>query len=334
MRHIILTSLIILFISFFINPQTGTHYSDWEKSIICLQGATDSSEIFMEKMRTGEISWQEYINLTSGKSRDIRYHGTAIFVENDSNYYLITARHVLFDSLKAGYYIRSELAKLDKSWMYEENKKRIIEYGLNTIFGIIYFVPTLQEVKKNIKLHDLPFLMNLGAGANAIKSYTFSDIDLDIAVISLRDHFREFADNLLSLGYEPIPFSVIRDEPLSIGTEVFTIGFPNINSLLNYLPDDSWYASALMMHSYAFGKVSQLDSDLKYFRVDLSVYPGNSGGPIIENDHIVGIVNAQPLLNSQYIPFAICIKAKFIKEIFNQQIQKDKLYKDFLKGYR
>lgn len=334
MKHIILTLLIIFFPLLFSNPQTLKHYSDWEKSIICLQGATDSSEIFWEKMRTGEISWQEYTNLTVSKSRDIRYHGTAIFVENDSNYYLITARHVLFDSLKAGYYIRSELAKLDKSWRYEESKKRIIDYGLNKIFSIVYFVPTLREAKKNIKLYDLPFLMNLGVGPSDIGYYTFSAIDLDIAVISLRDHFREFADNLLTLGYEPLPFSVFRDEPTSIGTEVFTMGFPNINSLLKNLPANPWYASTLMMQSYAFGKISQLDSNLPYFKADLSVYPGNSGGPIIENDQIVGIVNAQPLLGSQHIPFAICIKAKFIKEIFNQQIKKDKLDKDYSRGFR
>lgn len=62
----------------------------------------------------------------------------------------------------------------------------------------------------------------------------------------------------------------------------------------------------------------------------MSIYPGNSGGPIIEVDKIVGIVSAQPTIPVEEseelrtrIPFGKIIKAKFIAELLSIQEQKD-----------
>ena len=58
--------------------------------------------------------------------------------------------------------------------------------------------------------------------------------------------------------------------------------------------------------------------------------PGNSGGAIIKNDKLIGIVSQQPNFplqdnndnyypNTAYrLPYAIAIKAKYIIELLNQ----------------
>jgi len=73
-----------------------------------------------------------------------------------------------------------------------------------------------------------------------------------------------------------------------------------------------------------------LHNVLPFYWVDMSIYPGNSGGPIIEIDKIVGIVSAQPTIPVEEseelrtrIPFGKIIKAKFIAELLSIQEQKD-----------
>jgi hypothetical protein len=70
--------------------------------------------------------------------------------------------------------------------------------------------------------------------------------------------------------------------------------------------------------------------ELPFFWADMSIYPGNSGGPVIEGDKIVGIVSGQPTIPVEdseklrtRIPFGKIIKAKFIADLLSIQEQKD-----------
>ena len=74
-----------------------------------------------------------------------------------------------------------------------------------------------------------------------------------------------------------------------------------------------------------------LHNELPFCWVDMSIYPGNSGGPVIEGGKIVGIVSGQPTIPVEEseklrtrIPFGKIIKAKFIPELLAIQEQKDK----------
>ncbi|OGU50797.1 MAG: hypothetical protein A2006_10330 [Ignavibacteria bacterium GWC2_35_8] len=55
----------------------------------------------------------------------------------------------------------------------------------------------------------------------------------------------------------------------------------------------------------------------------MSVYPGNSGSPVIQDDKLVGIVSAQPLLENQRVLFAIVIKAEFIRSLLDNLYKRD-----------
>jgi len=294
----------------------------WKRAVIHLEGAADSVEIsekiekqrmLDEKLKNGEIS-QEDLNtqlhiLSLGGTRDIRCRGTAIFLKNDSRYYLLTARHVLYDE------------------------------KLNNIFGIIFRVPSYDEVvlQKEDSSSDKNFLMNLGTGAPSTLPYIFSDPALDLAIISLRGPFySQFAENLIKNGYIPISIDDIAEEPSQEGVEVFTIGFPGAMSgigLRNLHPASAaWASNIYSLPVTTFGRVAMLHKELSNYWVDMSIYPGNSGGPIIENNKLVGIVSQQASIPidgmstaNVRIPFGKIIKAKYLLELIKIQEQKDNI---------
>jgi hypothetical protein len=189
------------------------------------------------------------------------------------------------------------------------------------------------------------FLMNLRAGIYEMASYTFSAPEIDLAIISLDSStiYSPFANNLISSGYNPITLDDIGEEPSMEGTDVFSVGYPASIAVLGQLPlhpiSKIWRSPYISLPIIAFGKVSMKHNLLPYFWCDISIYPGNSGGPIIENEKIVGIVSQQPQIPSDIyhgqtqektpfiamtrIPFGKIIKAKFIKAILEEQIQKD-----------
>ncbi|OGU38388.1 MAG: hypothetical protein A2315_11725 [Ignavibacteria bacterium RIFOXYB2_FULL_35_12] len=110
----------VLNISFFYTfPQDSSEvFQRWKKSVIHIECATDSKlEKFRENIKRGEINPVEFME------RDKRYHGTALFIEHKGLLYLITARHVVNDALRA------ELEKSD-----------------HHIFGMIYRVPCFMKL--------------------------------------------------------------------------------------------------------------------------------------------------------------------------------------------
>jgi len=188
----------------------------------------------------------------------------------------------------------------------------------------------LYEIINKDQLIGMNFLMNLDAGGSEF--YRFSEKDIDLAVISLNSPFHKlFAKTILDLGFEPISSEKIIDQPTSEGSDIYSIGFPSVTSVLldrRKLIDrrilnsnwESWFASE---PTFSFGKVAMLNRILNYFLCDMSVYPGNSGSPVIQDDKLVGIVSAQPLLENQRVLFAIVIKAEFIRSLLDNLYKRD-----------
>jgi S1-C subfamily serine protease len=176
--------------------------------------------------------------------------------------------------------------------------------------------------------------MNLGAGASFTVPYTFSSPDLDLALVSLDQRDERFAEELISLGYSPIPSELIEDGPSSEGAEVFTVGFPSATALLGQISQHPasahWSSSHLSLPVFSWGKVSMLHAQLPFYWCDMSIYPGNSGGPVIENGKLVGVVSAQATLPIDdapqvrtRIPFGKIIKTCFVKQLLETQEAKD-----------
>lgn len=71
---------------------------------------------------------------------------------------------------------------------------------------------------------------------------------------------------------------------------------------------------------------------LPFFWGDISIYGGNSGGPVVTNDGLIGIVSEQATIPVEKvpgvkvrIPFAKITKAKYVRELLDIQIQKDRI---------
>lgn len=321
----------------------------WKKAVIHIESATDSEHFYdktkrdtelIEKFKSEEISREKFMEerlLIWDVSRDQRLWGTALFLIYKSKRYLVTARHVVWDKKSAEREFQEEK---ERAMSFPENQRRdmlqsALESQQNRIFSIIFRVPSLEEIISNNEDSIPPFLMNLGAGLTASHPYTFSPKDIDLAIISLdRGHlYSQFADELLERGYKPLSYEDINDEPTQEGSEVFTVGFPGsisfIGTLKRHPAEVKWASDMYSLPAFAFGKVSMLSEELFYFWADMSVYPGNSGGPVIEDDKLVGIVTGQPTVPSSVdsirvrIPFALIVKAKYLFDLIEQQEQKD-----------
>lgn len=316
----------------------------WKKAVVHLECATDSVHFSDRNKLIGDlkiqlsenkISQKEFAEQISFSSRDIRFQGTAIFFKDKNKHYLITARHVLWDELSAKRELDKELKTLQTSSpSYQNELENCTQRALDKIFGIIFRVPSLDEVLNGGKAKA--FLMNLGAGAPYTTPYVFSNQHFDLAMISLDQRNSEFTKELLDNGYEPISLNDISDEPSKEGCEIMAVGFPGATSLIGqqelHPANKSWASNSYSLPVFSFGRVSLLHQNLNFFWADMSIYPGNSGGPIIENNKLVGIVSAQAVIpiesNDQMglstrIPFGKIIKAKYIKELLVRQIEKD-----------
>ena len=164
--------------------------------------------------------------------------------------------------------------------------------------------------------------------------YTFSTPALDLAVISLDQRDSQFADQLLKLGYQPVESEILDQQPPREGREVFTVGYPSSTALLGQVTQDparSQSSSAYFsLPVFTFGRVAMVREKLPFFWVDMSIDAGNSGGPVIQDGKLVGIVSKQattpvegsPTLRTR-IPFGIVVQSKYIFELLTIQSEKD-----------
>jgi S1-C subfamily serine protease len=318
--------------------------SKWKRAVIHLECATDSEHFYdrikrIDQQRTlleqGQISHEQFAEELAGRSRDIRFHGTALFLSHAGRRYLLTARHVVWDEMAAKRELEEE-AQRAQSWpehMQQDLLHSAVERAQNNIFSIIFRVPSVDEVIA--KKEHREFLMNLGAGASFTVPYTFSDPELDLALISLDQRNTRFADELQDVGFTPISSDDIADGPDSEGQEVFTVGYPSATALIGQVSQHPasahWSSSHFSLPVFSFGKVSMYHDALPFFWADMSIYPGNSGGPLIGNDRLVGIVSAQATLPIDdvpnvrtRIPFGRIIKSSFVRALLEVQEQKDK----------
>lgn len=316
----------------------------WKRAVIHLECATDSEHFYdrikrIDEQRAlldqGQITHEQFSEEVEGRSRDIRFHGTALLISHAGRRYLLTARHVVWDERSAKRELEEE-AQRALSWpehMRQHMLQSAVERAQNNIFNIIFRVPSIDEVLA--KRDNRAFLMNLGAGASFTVPYTFSDPELDLALISLDQRDSRFADELSALGFVPIDSSNIADGPDTEGQEVFTVGFPSSTALIGQVSQHPasahWSSSHFSLPVSSFGRVSMLHTALPFFWADMSIYPGNSGGPIVANNRLVGVVSAQATLPIDdvpnvrtRIPFGRIIKTGFVRALLDIQGQKDR----------
>jgi len=281
-------------------------HEKWKTAVVHLEGAADSLNLFERMERSRALREENLpesdlierrIALWREGFRNIRSRGTALFIKHQAGRYLVTARHVLFDEVGA----KGMLDLLHgASGISPEGAQTqwASQYVEDQIYNVIFRVPSPTELAD--RKYDQSYLMNLGAGIPSMRPYTFSTPELDLAVISLGMKRERFGDELEAAGYAPISMDDIADGPTDECVDVLTVGYPEAISVIgerNLHPAErNWSSSSLSLPVFSFGKVAMLSDKLDFFWADMSIYPGNSGGPVIENEKLVGIVSAQALV--------------------------------------
>jgi S1-C subfamily serine protease len=101
------------------------------------------------------------------------------------------------------------------------------------------------------------------------------DKENDLAILKIKDS--EFS----SL---PLLYSFKESGPVDVGSTVFTIGFPHALSGMG------------KEAKFTDGKVSSktgFNGNINSFQTTIPVQPGNSGGPVFNNDgQLIGVINA------------------------------------------
>ena len=332
----------------------------WKRTIVHIECPASSqspdeltriSAKLQERLNKREITSKEYLEATRRIGfHDLRSQGTAIFLQHKGRRYLATARHVVHDKQSAEQELQDKAKR--SSGMSPSGRRAVLgrwvaeQNAANRIFHLIFRVPSLDEVLSWDHDNSPVFPTEPLVPLTAIdpRSYTFSDPAVDLAVISLDQVGQEFADELVSSGCAPMTIDDIADEPSAEGAAVFTVGYLGATSLIEKSLDlppslSYWMSRCVSAPTFSFGRVSMLHHLLEFYWCDMSIYPGNSGGPVVEDGKMVGIVSGQPVIKSEIIdeargtrlpltahtriPFGKIIKGKYLKELLNTQISKD-----------
>ncbi|MES2830091.1 MAG: serine protease [Bacteroidota bacterium] len=117
------------------------------------------------------------------------------------------------------------------------------------------------------------------------------DTQYDLAILKIIDD---------SFKLPVLPYR-LKQNGIGIGEDVYTLGFPK---------DDAVYAKG-----YVSSKTGYSSNDSAQYQVSIDVNPGNSGGPLMDqNGNVIGVVTAK-LDRVDGATFAV--KSKYIQEILN-----------------
>ncbi len=159
-----------------------------------------------------------------------------------------------------------------------------------------YFITSYHMVKNA----DSVFVTNTILDRASAKLVA-SDAALDIAIYKI--------DNIEAIKNIPFPFS-FKDNTSEIGDKIFTLGYPRRDVV------------------YGEGSVSSLsgfNNDTTMYQISIPVNPGNSGGPLMdEQGNIVGVIRGK---QSSAEATGFAIKSNFIKQTIDK-LENDSLKKD------
>lgn len=202
--------------------------------------------------------------------KTIPVSGTAIYLSDKGKKYLITARHVIYDP---GESRNSSVPRLYR------------DISIRTPYD--YFL------KK--KVNDASIL---STGYGPVSPFYLSDEITDIGIISLQAATTSFLIKTLEEdGYTPISLEDMEGAQSVIpGESIAAIGYPDISKVGVFQKTNDYQSNVVVLPVSTFGNIAMAHEQLSYFIGDITVYPGNSGGPVIKHDKLIGIVSGQVLI--------------------------------------
>lgn len=129
-----------------------------------------------------------------------------------------------------------------------------------------------------------------------LANLVFSDPKLDMAILKV-------SNDTITKNWQ-VPFS-LNDRKIEIGEKVFTLGYPR---------------NEMVYGEGSLSSLSGLNNDTCMVQISIPVNPGNSGGPLLdENGNIIGVIRGK-VTNAEATGFAI--KAKDLIRAINMQSEK------------
>lgn len=156
-------------------------------------------------------------------------------------------------------------------------------------------IATNYHVIKDASEIQVEFRQN-GKNASYIAKVLVSDKQNDLAILKIEDlNFK------INIG---LPYNLVSNL-VDVGTEVFTLGYPLTNLMGSEI-------------KFTDGKISSktgYSGDINTYQITVPVQPGNSGGPLFDqNGNIVGIVVAK-LMKAENVSYAI--KSSLLKNLID-----------------
>lgn len=265
-----------------------------------------------------------------------RESGTAIFLKYNDQHFLISARHVLLD-----YQSTDSNALARKIFLVEnEGTSRNDPTGI-TISGVRGKVIVI-DYDKDAEItflwsFDLLGWQSPDSLGYRKASYIFSSIDDDIAILCLEEgaYGQQFIKTLYKRGYSPISLSDINTSfDVKEGQKITSIGFPEevLGTIKKPSENLVFESDLISIPMVTEGVIINKNPKRNSFDADIFVYHGNSGGPAICNNKLVGIVHGptfQPLhlksggkLSYYVLKYSNFRKSSLITPLLKQLINK------------
>lgn len=247
----------------------------WQKSVVnieCKKARYTSesiNDIIDREKLEGKISTQEeeFARRTVLGREANAISGTALYLADSGKKYLVTAKHVIFDQQESSGSLWLRLYK---------------DISVRTPYD--YFL------QKKVNNASIPW-----TSYSSANPFYLSDDNFDIGIISLQASATAFMINTLEQdGYTPLELTDIDTlNNLDAGENIAAIGFPDFSQIGYFEKINEYQSNVVVLPVSTFGSIAMSHPNLPYFISDITIYPGNSGGPIIKQNKLIGIVSAQ-----------------------------------------
>jgi hypothetical protein len=194
-------------------------------------------------------------------------NGSALYFKIGEKRGLLTARHVLHDCLSS---------------------------DSNAICLKFFLSPNGSDLKET-RSNNGQVIPDPRAMIMLPRHFRFSSINDDLGVIYFDGVSPFFINYLDSQGYKPISIDDIDTTwNYKIGDDIMAVGFPDFSVIQARgltRPLQFWGSNDISLPVITYGKISDLQEGTISFSGNIYIYHGNSGGPIIRNNKLIGIVS-------------------------------------------
>jgi S1-C subfamily serine protease len=229
--------------------------------------------------------------------------GSGFYLNSETDTFLVTARHVLLDD--SGLFFRSD-SIICISYPLNPSEEGDIVISLDLL---------LLKVNRNLKAHDTEDVAVIKIG-DVKKELPAPDGKMAIKFVAGVNLKRATSSGILGVGIQ----NVKRFSDISVSNDAFVFGYPTSLGLAD-IPQIQ-YERPLIRKGVIAGK----NKPLKTIILDLPVYKGNSGGPVVEVEDL-GLSKKLSLIGvvSQMIPsrdgsnsgYAVAIPIDPVLELVN-----------------